>query len=271
MFGNAGPKKAEKDVDKSSSQSAVAESDNYDNFMEGYEGECSEEEELTKQLSGGSYVAGVWIPSSSGKTVNSQDFPPLQGTIRTSVGGTEINGGQKWKPISLPKGDSSRKSSLISSSSSIRGSNKNKLDKTKSSAQFEVVETEVTIGKDELMKLLLNRLVIYTAIVQGSDLKVCSGGPPQVKLQVKKAAGNKDVTTVRGLELLGLSNELVSKDWQKLFACSVSVGTVAGIKEKEVMLQGNMIKELERCLHEKWNIPRELILVTGGGKCKSKK
>ena len=92
-----------------------------------------------------------------------------------------------------------------------------------------------------------------------------------MELDSKKRAGNKDVTTVRGLHLFGLDPEEVSRDWQRLFACSVSVGLIPGMtKEKEILMQGNMISELERCLQEQCNIPRELIqnLMTGRKKKK---
>ena len=56
-----------------------------------------------------------------------------------------------------------------------------------------------------------------------------------MELDTKRRAGNKDITTVRGLHLFGLDPEVVSKDWQKHFACSVSVGLIAGmVKEKEI-------------------------------------
>ena len=136
--------------------------------------------------------------------------------------------------------------------------------KIKSSIENEVIATEIIIGKDELMKTVLSKLSVYTALVQGGEAKITSGGPPKVVLDVKRRAGNKDVTIVRGLQSFGLSNEIVSKDWRKQFACSVSVNTIAGmVKAKEVVMQGNMINELERCLYEQCHIPRELINAKG--------
>ena len=120
---------------------------------------------------------------------------------------------------------------------------------------------EVTIGKDELMKTILSRLVRYSAVIQGNSIKACITGDVHIELKCKKVAGNKSITTVRGLETLGISNELVSKDLQKQFACSVSVSNVGATKahEKQVVIQGSMMKEVQKYLHEKWNIPREVI------------
>ena len=270
---NAGSvKKNEEKSAKISTQIVGAGLESHDNFMEEYE----EEDELTQQLSrGGENIAGVWMPTSihkkDVKTANVNDFPPLGSVVGASSGGA-ATGEQKWRPVSLPKGESSQKHC---SSSSFSGEITETEPKVKASKDKEAIEMEVTMGKDELMKRVLSKLSAYTAIIQGEEVKISSGGPPTVVLDVKKRAGNKDVTLVRGLQSFGMSNEAVSKDWQKLFACSVSVATVAGMaKEKEIMIQGNMVNELERCLHDKWNIPRELIINNKkgvGGKGKTKK
>ena len=241
--------------------------------MEGYGLEYDEGEELIQKLARGANVAGVWIPSSTHDgSLTDKDFPALD-TIHSShaKGGSSsagwgLNAGEKWKPISLPKGDS-----LKTAASTILQSMKGEKTKIKSSIENEVIDTEIIIGKDELMKTVLSKLSVYTALVQGGEAKITSGGPPKVVLDVKRRAGNKDVTIVRGLQSFGLSNEIVSKDWQKQFACSVSVNTIAGmVKEKEVVIQGNMINELERCLYEQWHIPRDLINANGKVKEKGK-
>merc|ERR1711871_126001 len=214
------------------------------------------EEEAILSIGEGSTVAGVWMPTSSGN--NSKDFPSMEGAMETSVrADIERN---KWKPVALPKGDSSKKTSSNTSSSNSKGSKIKKETNIKSPKEQEV-ETEVTIGKDELMKTILSKLVRYSAVIQGNSIKACITGNAHIELKCKKVAGRKSVTILSGLETLGISNELVSKDLQKLFACSVSVGDCGLTKayQKQVVIQGSMMKQTEKYLHEKWNIPREVI------------
>ena len=48
----------------------------------------------------------------------------------------------------------------------------------------------------------------------------------------------QEVTRVRGIEVYGLDPEILCKEWQKKFACSVSVSLVPGMtKEKEIVMQ----------------------------------
>ena len=73
--------------------------------------------------------------------------------------------------------------------------------------------------------------------------------------------GNKVVTRVRGLELYGFDSAAVAKECQKKFACSASLGVVAGKKEKEIVIQGHLAFELEGYLTEHCGVPRQFMAI----------
>lgn len=63
--------------------------------------------------------------------------------------------------------------------------------------------------------------------------------------------------------------DTVAKDWQKRFACSVSVSLVPGfLKDREIIMQGSVSVELENHLTTKCNIPRDLVVNKAIGKKK---
>lgn len=93
------------------------------------------------------------------------------------------------------------------------------------------------------MPLILKRLSPYFAIVGANgEAKISSGEPPTVVIDSERRAGNKEVTKVRGVHVFGLDADVVSRDWQKRFACSASVCAIPGVvKDKEIVMQVDFV------------------------------
>ena len=131
--------------------------------------------------SDGSFVAGVWVPPisssySSSDVSNDCSRKALKGS--SSVGGWGLDPGQKWRPITLPKEPFS-----VTMKGASFSSTQAQKKKTKSDSRDTLSEVEDTriIRKDELMTIVLSRLISYSALVNANgEVKINSGGPPKV-------------------------------------------------------------------------------------------
>jgi translation initiation factor 1 (eIF-1/SUI1) len=74
--------------------------------------------------------------------------------------------------------------------------------------------------------------------------------------------GNKTITKVRGLEIFGFDISVVTKEFQKKYACSCTISAVKGFpKEKEIVMQGHLSFEVESYLIDFLTIPRHLMAI----------
>lgn len=182
----------------------------------------------------------------------------------SSVGGWGFDKGEKWHPISLSTASSG-------GDKKVKVGKEGRKDevKKKNKKSAEVVEeiNEISIRKDEFFKAFLGKLSPYFAVIASEDSApiIQSGSPPKVKIIVERRMGNKTVTILRNLAGFALDLASLTKDFQKKFACSVSLSNVPGIPhEKEILLQGPFGLEVEAYLVENCGIPRNLFEVSYG-------
>ncbi|KIX09129.1 uncharacterized protein Z518_00207 [Rhinocladiella mackenziei CBS 650.93] len=102
-------------------------------------------------------------------------------------------------------------------------------------------------------------------------LKPKSGSPPHVNITLEKRSGTKVVTKISGLEVFGISPQILGPELQKKCAGSASVGQLVGGKPGmlEVLVQGDQRDVVEKEV-EKRGVDRRWINVEDKTKKKKK-
>ena len=93
--------------------------------------------------------------------------------------------------------------------------------------------------------------------------KVQKGKLDPIEISVGTRSGNKKVTLVHNLEILGINPEEFAHKCQVGVAASTSVSEAVNRKPagaKEVLVQGNQTKFISKLLLEDYKIPRKYIL-----------
>ncbi len=87
------------------------------------------------------------------------------------------------------------------------------------------------------------------------------GTLPDIQIRHAKRAGNKFETRISGLEAFLVDVEFLASTVQKRFACSTSLQDIfhKGVKEQELVLQGQHGKRMASLLRDEWDIPERFI------------
>jgi translation initiation factor 1 (eIF-1/SUI1) len=121
----------------------------------------------------------------------------------------------------------------------------------------------VTVRKDALLKAVVASLSqAHSITLPGGLERVASGPAPSVDVSVQVVRGNKNTTHIRGLEeLLGPDALARTRDvMAKRFASACSIGPCTNNpKIREVVVQGNMAREVEDLLEDVFGLPRALV------------
>eukprot|EP00741_Cyanophora_paradoxa_P023571 tig00021590_g22768.t1 len=129
-----------------------------------------------------------------------------------------------------------------------------------------VADIPTHMRMEDLMERFLHRLQpMYAIAFEGSGERptLKKGTVKPVQIVTEQRGGRKYVTHVSGLETFGLDPEELSKEFQHHFACSSSTAELPGKfnANREVLVQGHVLKEVGEYLHAKYRIPRKFIEV----------
>ncbi|OMO51553.1 Translation initiation factor SUI1 [Corchorus capsularis] len=117
------------------------------------------------------------------------------------------------------------------------------------------------IHKKDLGSTFVSRMQAHHIVTRGTESVVRKGALKTVQIVTERRQGNKKVTKVSGLETFLIDAEAMASELQKKFACSTTVSELPGKKGLEVLIQGGVIDNVARHLHEQYGIPKRFIEV----------
>eukprot|EP00002_Diphylleia_rotans_P038077 TRINITY_DN8602_c0_g1_i1.p1 TRINITY_DN8602_c0_g1~~TRINITY_DN8602_c0_g1_i1.p1 ORF type:complete len:668 (-),score=166.90 TRINITY_DN8602_c0_g1_i1:32-2035(-) len=136
---------------------------------------------------------------------------------------------------------------------------------------FKLEGTEI-LAVDHFAKLFQGRMNVVYELRRGDEDPVYSKGAlPTIQLIAENRTGKKHVTRIIGLEQFLLNPEQLAQEFRTQFASSTSVSPLPGKGAgMEVLVQGNIIKELTTEFTKKYKIPKSSIVSTDKTKGKGK-
>jgi len=155
-----------------------------------------------------------------------------------------------------------------------------KLDEALKISLFQNDDKQVgdVVSQQSITKKIEKNAILYHAIVfddkEPSDEPYRKGPVPLVEINVKQIQGRKFQTSCSGLEQFGVEvNSNLTKLFSQKFAASATTADIPGSEKlkrpkKELLIQGNVDRELAELLERQFSIPKQYITLSNskGGK-----
>ena len=131
------------------------------------------------------------------------------------------------------------------------------------------------VTKADLAARFDSHLQDYYAIVHGDQIeadqvKFTRGPLPPISVSLEQRDGKKKMTRVTGVEQFGLDPTQFAREAQKMFACAATCQEVPASSKhkafKEVLIQGDVTKDIGPKLQQMYGIPASLVKQIKKGK-----
>eukprot|EP01117_Protostelium_nocturnum_P006218 TRINITY_DN2241_c0_g1_i1.p1 TRINITY_DN2241_c0_g1~~TRINITY_DN2241_c0_g1_i1.p1 ORF type:complete len:453 (+),score=112.17 TRINITY_DN2241_c0_g1_i1:539-1897(+) len=129
-------------------------------------------------------------------------------------------------------------------------------------------EYKETISKKDLNEIIINKMQPHYILKIGDDnSEIRKGSPGPINITLEDRQQRKHITHIFGLESFGINPNSVSSEFNKLFAASTTVQQLPGkTAGKEVLIQGDFVKEIATYIIEKYSIPKKYLQASHKGK-----